>query len=217
VWPLIKKLSFLQKLNKKDISTLRKLHEETTFFNKHRDISNVRISQAQFLIINHGWAIRYRHLNNHSRQIINYYLPGDVINLSDTNYSISSITPMHVSILRSDTLQSVCNLHPKFKLVKNLFLDNIEVILERRVERMSCRSAYARTIHLLQELFVRLRVIGQKDNNTYSMPLSHELLSDTLGISTIQMIRTLHKLCDDNLIDIQPNKINLLDFNSFCS
>lgn len=217
VWPLIKKISFLQRLNKKDISTLRKLHEVTAFLKKHQDISDFRNTQTQFLIVNHGWAMSYRYDSNRSRQIINYYLPGDIINLSDTDYSISSITPMHVSLLKFDTLQSLCSLRPKLKSIQDLFLDNIEVISARRVAHMSCRSVYARTIHLLQELYVRLRVSGQAYNNTYSLPLSQELLADTLGISTIHMSRTLHKLRDDNLINIQPNKINLLESNTFYS
>lgn len=215
VWPLIKKLSFLQRLNKKDISALRKMHEETAFLKKNQDILNFRNTHTQFLIVNHGWAIRYRYRSDCSREIINYYLPGDIINLAETDYAIASITPMHVSVLKFDTLLRLCALHPKLKSVHDLFLENIEAILAKRVARMNCRSAYARTIHLLQELFVRVRVIGQTFNNTYSLPLSQDLLADTLGISTIHMNRTLHKLCDDNLIDIQPNKINLLDFNSF--
>lgn len=216
VWPFIRKLSFLQSLNHEEISILRKLHEQTAAIRKHQDIFNSKEIQAQCFIVNQGWACRYSYLSDGSRQIINYYLPGDIINfyalnLSKMNYYVSSITPMHVSKFKPDILHRLFAVHPRLESLHNLMMGNEETMLVEQVVRIGRRSAYKRTIHLLLELFHRLKVIGQTHDNTYSMPLTQELLADTLGMSIVHMNRTLHKLRDENLIDIQPNKISLLD------
>lgn len=218
VWPFIRKLDFLQSLNQEEISILKKLHEKTAIIRKHQDIFNAREAQAQCFIVNQGWACRYSYLSNGSRQIINYYLPGDIINfyalnLSEINYSVSSITPMHVSKFKPDTLNHFFALQPKLKSLHNLIMGNEETLLAEQVVRIGRRSAYERTIHLLLELFHRLKVIGQTYDNSYSLPLTQELLADTLGMSIVHMNRTLHKLRNDKLVDIQPNKIGLLDLN----
>ncbi len=218
VWPFIKKLGFLQQLSQEEISQLRKLHEKTAVFEKYQEILNPRDTQGQWLIVNRGWACRYTDLSNGSRQVINYYLPGDIINLpalnvSKTNYAISSITPMHVSKFKPDTLQNLFALHPKLESLYDLIHGNEENLLVEQVVRIGRRSAYERTAHLLLELYHRLKVVGQTVDNTYSMPLTQGLLADTLGMSFVHMNRTLHKLRSDNLIAIQSEKISLLDLD----
>ncbi len=217
-WPFIKKLCFLQQLSQEEISLIRKLHEKTAVFDKHQEILGSKDTQAKCLIVNKGWACRYTYLSNGSRQVINYYLPGDIINLSALNmskadYAIFSITSMHVSEYKPDTLQNLCTLHPKLESLCDLILDNEETLLVDQVVRIGRRSAYERTVHLLLELYHRLKAVGQTVDNTFSMPLTQGLLADTLGMSFVHMNRTLHKLRNDNLIDIQSGKIILLDFN----
>ncbi len=218
VWPLIKKINFLQQLNQEEISALRKLHEKTVAITKHHDISSSRNIQTHSFIVNRGWACRYSYLSDGSRQIINYYLPGDIINFStlnllQINHSVSSITPMHLSKFKSDTLHDLFVSHPKFESFYNQIMNNENILLAEQIVRIGRRSAYKRTIHLLLELFNRLNIIGQTYENTYSMPLTQELLADTLGMSFVHMNRTLHKLRDEKLIDIHANKISLLDLN----
>ena len=86
-------------------------------------------------------------------------------------------------------------------------------MVAEQVVRVGRRSAYKRTAHLLLELFHRLKIIGETENKTFSMPVSQQLLADTLGLSFVHMNRTLKKLRTDNLISMDSKEIRLLDID----
>lgn len=215
-WPLIKKLNFSQQLDHKEVVGLRKLHEQTFFIKKHQDFLSQKNLYNQFIIINQGWACRYSILSNGNRQIINFYLPGDIINpytiaVTKENHTIYSITSLYISTFNQETLHQLLSLSPKLDSLYKQMICTEEAMLAEHVVRVGRRSAYQRTIHLLLELYQRLNIIGHTHQRTFYMPLTQELLADMLGMSIVHMNRTLHKLRDEELIEIQTNKISLLN------
>jgi CRP-like cAMP-binding protein len=212
-WPLIKKLASLQELDFEEIDYLRKLHEKTLVIKKQQDLISYKSIHNQYIIINQGWACRFSVLQDGGRQIINYYLPGDIINLAgiQSSHSILSITPLFISTFKEDALHHLFTHYPKLDSLYKQMICSSEAMLAEQVVRIGRRSAYQGTIHLLLELFQRLNSIGQTNQNSFQMPLTQELLADTLGMSIVHMNRTLHKLRDDGLIEMQSNKINLLN------
>lgn len=216
-WPLINKLNSIQLLDTKEIVRLRKLHEKTFAIKKHQDLSIQENLKYQYIIINQGWACRYSILSNGSRQIIKYYLPGDIINplqlhATQANHFISSITPLYVSAFTQEALQRLLTFYPKLDSLYKQMICADEAILAEQVVRIGRRSAYEGTIHLLVELFKRLSSIGHINQNSFKMPITQELLADTLGMSPVHMNRTLTRLRKEGLIEIQANnKICLLD------
>lgn len=215
-WPLIKKLNFSQQLDHKEIVSLRKLHEQTLVIEKHQDFLSQKNIRNQFIVINQGWACRYSVLSNGNRQLINFYLPGDIINpytIAATNgtHSIFSITSLYISPFNQEALQQLLTLSPKLDSLYKQMICAEEAMLAEHVVRVGRRSAYQRTIHLLLELYQRLDIIGHTQQNTFNLPLTQELLADMLGMSIVHMNRTLHRLRDEDLIETQSNKISLLD------
>ena len=215
-WPLIKKLSSLQQLDHKEIAGLRKIHEQTFTIKKYQDFLFQNDLKNRYIIINNGWACRYSDLKDGSRQIINFYLPGDIINpfvLNAANEinSIFSITSLYISVFNQETLHQLLTHNTTLDSIYKQMMCAEEALLAEQVVRIGRRSAYQRTVHLLLELFHRLKIIGLVHQNTFTMPLTQELLADTLGMSTVHMNRTLHKLRDEGLIVQHSNKISLLD------
>ena len=215
-WPLIKKLNFSQQLDHKEVIGLRKLHEQTLVIEKNQDFLSQKNIRNQFIVINQGWACRYSVLSNGNRQLINFYLPGDIINpyavaVTKEAHSILSITSLYISTFSQETLQQLLTLSPKLDSLYKQMLCVEEAMLAEHVVRVGRRSAYQRTIHLLLELYQRLDIIGHTQQNTFNLPLTQELLADMLGMSIVHMNRTLHRLRDEGLVETQSNKINLLD------
>ena len=61
------------------------------------------------LVVNSGWAVRYRTLADGSRQIANFILPGDFIGLNATvmsvaDYDVASITPISFARIRVEDI-----------------------------------------------------------------------------------------------------------------
>jgi CRP-like cAMP-binding protein len=77
---------------------------------------------------------------------------------------------------------------------------------------MGALAAPARAAHLFCELFVRLKVVGLTDGNSYAFPISQTDLADVLGLSTVHINRTLQNLRSDGLIEFQHGRVSILDW-----
>lgn len=215
-WPLIKKFSSLRSLSHVEIEALMKIHEKLYIINARETFLNEGELNGQCLIITQGWAYRYRNFSNGDQQIINYYLPGDIINpfssvLSKVNYSVASITPLQVCSFSSDELTELFAAGPQLKpLFESMFAWE-DTQLAEQICCLGRYSAYQRTAHLLLELFQRLKIVEETEEDTFISPLTQQMMADTLGLSSVHMNRTLKKLCNDHCISIKSNKISLLE------
>jgi CRP-like cAMP-binding protein len=215
-WPLIRKFSCLRQLSHDEINALMKMHKKTRIIDAHKTFLHPGETHKQSWIVTQGWAYRYKSFSNGEQQIINYYLPGDIISpfssvMPRANYYVASITPLYVCPFSHDNLTELFATSPKLETLFEYFLALEDAILTEQVCRIGRQTAYQRTAHLLLELFQRLKIIGQTERNTFISPLTQQMMADTLGLSTVHMNRTLHKLRNDNLISIMAHKISLLN------
>ncbi|HNP27230.1 MAG TPA: Crp/Fnr family transcriptional regulator [Nitrosomonas sp.] len=216
--PLIRRLLFLQPLSVEEIAVLMRMHEKPHFIDERTIFLNQGDVQKNCYIVTKGWAYRFDELSDGNRQIINYYLPGDIISpfavvMPKANYSVASITRLEVCVFEPDYLVELFATQPKLGLLYGWMLGRDDSLVAEHVVRVGRRSAYKRTAHLLLELFYRLKIIGETEDKTFSMPISQNLLADTLGLSFVHMNRTLRKLRMDNLISITSNEVILLDID----
>lgn len=216
--PLIKKLNYIQPLAEEEIVALMKLHEysavidEGTVFLEQGDIRD------RSFIVMEGWAYRYSSLENGNQQVINYYLPGDVISpfalvMPKVTYSVATTSKLQVCVFEPDCLIKLFSEYPRLALLYGWMLGREDSSMAEQVVRLGRRSAFKRTAHLLLELFHRLKVIGINDENFFHAPITQQLLADTLGLSIVHINRTLKKLQKEGLINLskQKKEICLLD------
>ena len=64
-----------------------------------------------------------------------------------------------------------------------------------------------RIAHFLLELLTRLQLVGLAGERSYRLPLTQELISDTLGLSIPYVNRVLHQLRDDGLVSIKDQRV----------
>jgi CRP-like cAMP-binding protein len=174
------------------------------------------------LYINHdGWLFQYKILHNGSRQIVDFILPGEIFGLQaclfiTSLYSVVAITDATVSAIPFEVVAGAFERNPK--LSKALFWSAVceSAILGEHLVDAGRRSAYERVSHLLLELFVRLRRSGQTDGLSFHMPLTQELIGDSLGLTTVHVNRTLRSIREDGLIAIKGKQVTLLDCEAMC-
>lgn len=157
------------------------------------------------IVVNSGWAVRYRMLADGSRQIANFILPGDFIGLNATvmsvaDYDVVSITPMTFVRLRVDDIIGMIESHPR--LCAAIFWCNAreESILFEHLTSLGRRTAYERVAHLLIELLRRLQLIELTDGDSFVMPLTQQLIADSVGLTAIHVNRMMRALEQDGLI-----------------
>lgn len=157
------------------------------------------------MIVNDGWAVRYRTLADGSRQIANFILPGDFIGLNATvmsvsDYDVATITPLTFSRIKVEDAITMIETHPR--LCAAIFWCNAreESILFEHLTSLGRRTAYERVAHLLVELLRRVQIIQLNDGDSFVMPLTQQLIADSVGLTAIHVNRMMRALENEGLI-----------------
>lgn len=165
-----------------------------------------------------GWACQQRILSDGRRQIFGFALPGDLFGSCCRSASIAQTTAV---MLRSGTIADVT-------FVRDVLLESPrrfaglaaafaglqavhEGYLLNHVVRLGRQTAYERAAHLLLELNQRSAAVGLADDGSSPLPLTQELLADSLGLSVVHINRTLQQLRRDGLLEIRASSLRLLD------
>jgi CRP-like cAMP-binding protein len=192
---------------------------EVRQIHKNKDVV-VAGRHCKVFYLNHdGWLFRYKILHNGNRQIVDFILPGQIFGLQAcffkaSLYSISTATAASVSTLPLEVIDDVFDQNPQF--AKTLFLSAVceAAIVGEHLIDTARRSAYERVSHLLLELFVRLKSAGQSEEQSFTMPLTQELIGDAVGLTAVHVNRTLRALREDRLIEINNRCVTILDFDA---
>ena len=163
-----------------------------------------------------GWACYQRILGDGRRQIIRFLLPGDSIGcLSRPGLPASSaalaLTPVVVAdarpMLRTADEGGVPFTGLAEAIAMMAYAD--EVNLRDQVVRLGRQTAYERLVHLVLEFHHRLHTIDMVDGDTFSLPLTQEILADALGLSVVHINRTLQQVRRDRLLDMRGGQVTL--------
>jgi CRP-like cAMP-binding protein len=214
---LVQRFERFVPLEPPEIELLESLEKEAREFPKNALVRAQNAPVENFYTLKSGWACSFRLLPNGGRQILDLFLPGDVMGLCDIAY------PHSISGLATLTAAELCPF-PRARLgelfecsprLANLFFminAREQAMLLERVVNLGRRMAIQKLAHFLVEIVVRLRRTDRGLDETFPLPLSQELLADALGLSPIHVNRTLRKLRERGLVEVDSGEIRLLDF-----
>jgi len=171
---------------------------------------------GDIFLLDRGWVMRSRNLENGARQIVNVALPGDFIAMNallfaTSDFELSCKTDIAAYRLPADRLGNA--LTRDAMLSAALFWVNAheESLLAERIVSLGRRSARQRTAHVLCELMSRLEIIGFSDPERFVVPMSQEEFADILGISIVHMNKTLRAFERDGVISFRNSLLLVLD------
>jgi CRP-like cAMP-binding protein len=168
-------------------------------------------------LIVEGWACRYKDLPDGRRQIVGFFIPGDFCDLNvyileQMDHSIGAITGVRYLAIPPELMQELTERRPRLAQAL-LWHELVTNSVQREwLLNIGARSALERMAHLLVELYVRLRAIGQADANSCPFPLIQSDLADATGITAVHVNRTLQELRRDGLIELRAKRLRILDF-----
>ena len=174
------------------------LHEPGTYIRRQTD------TDSRPCIVASGWAC-YARSHNGRRQIFSFILPGDSIGLAGGPFArsgseIVALTAnllVDASNLKHALADSECpNLRMAFDLEQGLH----EARLLDQVVQLGQKSSLERTACLLLELHYRLDRAGLVKNGVFQLPLTQIQMGEALGLSQIQMHRSLSSLRRNGLL-----------------
>ncbi|WP_424137930.1 Crp/Fnr family transcriptional regulator [Roseomonas chloroacetimidivorans] len=166
-----------------------------------------------------GWACRYKHLEDGRRQIIAFFLPGDLCDshvfvLREMDHSVGALTPVTFAQIPRRRVEEVSLAYPR--ITQALWWESLVSTAVQREWTVSLgqRDALERMAHLLCELFLRLRGVGLTDGNRCEFPLTQSELADAMGLSTVHVNRTLQEMRAANLIVLKGKTLVIPDLEA---
>ncbi len=205
------KLAAYIELTQQDISVLESFSERTSEYVAGQDILIEGVPSETVYLIQKGWAIRYKILSDGRRQVLTFLLPGDVFGFKESLFdfsddSVKALTNIIVHPVAAPIIAALPDKNPRLALALTWARLREQSILGEQIVRLGRRSAYARMAHLIMELLHRLQLVALASESSYPLPLTHEILADTLGLSIVHVNRTLRRLRDDGLVTIDRKK-----------
>lgn len=162
------------------------------------------------LLVLSGWCARVRQLADGRRQVLSYLLPGDLIGLCD------QVEPVACSTVVALTAVDLCvapdrDMHPDLDRAYMISRARDEALLMAQITRLGRMNAYERVMDLLLELNERLEMAGLANAGRFMVPVTQEVLADTLGLTSVHINRTLQLIRAEGMLSWKGREVVLRD------
>jgi CRP-like cAMP-binding protein len=164
-----------------------------------------------------GWAYRARHVANGRRQILDFYLPGDLIGcdcvlLTNPQDPVFALTDCTYYALDHESIMA--NLGVPEVSARLMWMMLRE---QRRIEALTTWlgrfSAEERIAVFLLDLYGRLRESDIARGHAFVCPLTQHQLADHLGMTVIHANRVLRQLRERQIVTMQLSMVNIHDID----
>jgi CRP-like cAMP-binding protein len=215
--PVVRKLELFTRLSVDDKAMLNRLASaRVRQFNPREDIMREGDAPRDINLFLSGWACRYKQMEDGRRQIIAFFLPGDLCDMNvfilrEMDHSISAVTPVTVAEVSRETFDELALSHPR--VVQALCWESlVNASIQREwTVNLGQRTAAERIAHLICELFLRLHSIGLARANSCEWPITQIELADTTGMSSVHVSRTINELRSLGLIVLRDRQLTVSD------
>jgi len=177
--------------------------------------AGVALTECTLLI--DGIVCRYRDLADGQRQIMELHIAGDFLDLHSfllkrLEHNVGSLTPVQFALVPHEAIRVITEQSPHLSrlLWFSTLLD--AAIHREKILSIGRRSAVARIGHILNELYVRLKLVGLAGENRYALPLKQADLADATGLTSVHVNRMLRKLRNDEIVTFRGGEVIIHDW-----
>lgn len=168
-----------------------------------------------FIVLN-GWLALSKSLENGQKQIIDFALPGEVINPTSADgitstVTIEALTPASVSIIPVTSWNAMLRESDELSSFLHCLNAANHARQAERIIRLGKGSAEMRVAYALIEFCVRLGSLCEGLDSVIRIPLTQQQLGDSVGLSSVHVCRTLRRLTRSGVLEIRnPMEIRIL-------
>jgi CRP-like cAMP-binding protein len=213
---LIRKLENFAPLSEEEKGALITASGTTRRYGAHEDLIREGAPADGVKIILEGFACRYKVLPDGRRQIVAYFVPGDMCDLRTfllkrMDHSIGTLCPVEAALLPQERVLELTERYPG--LMRALWWSTLveEAITREWIVNVGNRTAFERMAHLFCEIFLRLEVVGLTQEDRCDLPLTQTELADTLALSAVHVNRTLMDMRRAHLVTFQARQLIIHD------
>ena len=221
--PLQLYLEAFVKLSKDDLAAIEQVTSKNIRkIDARRDIIREGDKPTAVNVMIEGWACRYKQLPDGRRQIVSFFIPGDLCDtnvfiLNEMDHSIATITNVRLAQISAGDFEQLMNQSPRLTAAL-WWHELVSASIQREwTTNVGQRTAAERIAHLFCETFVRLRVVGMADGNSCEWPLTQYDLAEATGLTAVHVNRTLQDLRRQGLIELQGRRLTIPDLDRLMS
>lgn len=163
-----------------------------------------------------GWACRYKTLPDGRRQIVAFFIPGDICDLhiymlKTMDHNVGAVTALKVAEITRSQYDELTERRPRIS--QALWWNELATTATQREWTLNVgqRTAYERLAHLMVEMYVRLEAVGLAANGTVDWPLTQSDLADATGLTPVHVNRTLQQMRKDGLVELSHKQLSVPD------
>jgi CRP-like cAMP-binding protein len=158
-----------------------------------------------------GWAFSWTATPDGRRQVLDFHLPGDLVERTEDGAEVEALTDASFCILARDRLCDIMGRDAGVALAYAEGLSRDRARLRERLTSLGRRDAVGRVAHLLLEVHGRIQRRGGGDARGGPVPLKQAHIADALGLSVEHANRALAVLRKDNLATLSKGRLDILD------
>lgn len=198
---------------------LRSKMTEVKFFDAGQIIvpEGKRISFSSLLV--EGLSCRSKYLKDGSRQITQFNVAGDFVDLHSyplefLDHSITAISDCKMVKFAHRDISEIIKDNARIARIL-WFMTMVDASIHREwLVSLGARAGAKRIAHLLCEMYHRLRIVGLTDGTRFEFPVTQAELGEALGFSPVHTSRMLAELRERRLATLHHRMVEIENFKA---
>lgn len=193
---------------------LSRLEQNPRSFDADQEMSAAGSDANKFFTLRSGWACSIRTLADGQRQILDIFLPGQILGLREISFSrnlseIRSLTDVVACPFPRQRLTEIFDEAPRLTDLFFMIMAREQSMLIERVINIGRRNAAERLAHFLVEIHTRLAIRSL----AFTLPMNQSLIADSLSLSSVHVSRTFKQLRELGFVENQNGDIEIIDLD----
>lgn len=219
---LARKLDSITRLADPERAVLLDLPHTVRNLPARHDVVRFGDRPTQCCLVLQGWVSRYATLSEGGRQILSFYVAGDMpdlqsLHLHRMDHNLATLTSCTLAFIAHDELRRVLRRHPD--LASALWRDTLidAAHYRERITSLGRRQALGRVAHLFCELYRRQRAVGLATGLSCPLAPKQSELADALGLTSVHLNRVLRTLRMRRLVTLSGGILTIEDWDELAA
>ncbi|MFC0269771.1 Crp/Fnr family transcriptional regulator [Kushneria aurantia] len=172
----------------------------------------------EMAVLSKGWAFSSYTLEDGSRMILDIFLPGDVIGLREFSArthqaNVETVTECTLCRFPLRHLDDIFENSPRLTHTFFSIAATQQSMLVERMINLGRRSAQTRLSHFICEMRSRLSRTNPDLEKDFRLPLSQQMLADTMGLTPVHVSRVFTQLREKGLVYRDRHQVSIPDLD----
>ncbi len=209
---IVEQFSHFAELNDDEKALLQELERDAREYKAGTILAAAGGQSDRFFTLRSGWACAIRTLADGQRQVLDIFLPGQIMGLREMSFNTNlsdfiALTPLVACPFPRSRVTDIFDRAPRLTDLFFLILAREQSMLIERVINIGRRNAAQRLAHFVVEMKVRLKL----STSEFELPLNQAIIGDALSLSSVHVSRTFKALRKMGLLEAHNGSVRICD------